>query len=255
MNFRQPNEDLFDSSRMSFGEHLEELRKVFVRALFGVAIASVAGFYFAEEVVEILTEPLVEAIGEYDLEDASKQLEERIGYVPPEYIPWMKQDQRIPKQVQISPAELAKALQTVIPDFADKVNLDPYGFRVSDFDRTRLPALCKRLSKPDGEDEATSRKLQAIWEAIPVSDQATISNVSSKSEASTDELVKVVAIFDQLSRLESLNDSNAFSDELIEADDGFWSMFNPQEPKPLAKMKTKLAEEHDPTLSQQLIGH
>ena len=53
MNFRQSNEDLFESSRMSFGEHLEELRSVLVRALIGVAIASVFGFYFADQVVEV----------------------------------------------------------------------------------------------------------------------------------------------------------------------------------------------------------
>jgi len=58
MNFRQPNEDLFESSRMSFGEHLEELRKVLVRALIGVALASVIGFYFADRVIEILKQPL-----------------------------------------------------------------------------------------------------------------------------------------------------------------------------------------------------
>mgnify|MGYP001202242938 FL=1 len=67
MNFRQSNEDLFESSRMSFGEHLEELRSVLVRALIGVAIASVFGFYFADQVVEVLKKPLVEAILKFDL--------------------------------------------------------------------------------------------------------------------------------------------------------------------------------------------
>ena len=252
MNFRQPNEDLFETSRMSFGEHLEELRKVLVRACYGVLIASVVGFWFAESVVEILTEPLVTAIGEYDLYDASKKLEERYGYVPPEYVPWMKQDQRIPQQVQISPAELAKALQTVIPDFAEKVNLVPYGFRVSDFDRRQLPALCKRLSKPDDEDEPTTEKLQAIWQAIPPSDQATISNVASKSEASSSDLVEVVAIFDQLSKLDSFSNAGAFADELTETESGFRTLFSAAKPKPLAKMKKKLDEENDGALSQQL---
>ncbi len=237
---------------MSFGEHLEELRKVLVRALFGVAIASIAGFYFAESVVEILTQPLIEAIGDYDLDEASRKLEERYGYVPPQYRPWMTQEKRIPRQVQISPAELAKALQRVIPDFAEKVNLDPYGFRVSDFDETQLPTLCRRLSKPDRENGQTKQKIQAIWQAIPPTDQTTISRIASKSKATTSDLVEVVAIFDQLSKLESLNDSDAFSDELVDPKESIWIMLNPVKPKPLAKMKKKLAEENNPTLSQQL---
>ena len=53
MNFRKSNEDLFESSRMSFGDHLEELRSVLVRALIGVAIAGVFGFYFADQVDKI----------------------------------------------------------------------------------------------------------------------------------------------------------------------------------------------------------
>lgn len=252
MNFRQPNEDHFETSRMSFGEHLEELRKVLVRALIGVAIASVVGFWFAEEVIETLNEPLIDAIKAYNLEDASNELADRHGYVPPEFVPWMMEENRIPKQVLISPAELAKALQTVIPDFAEKVNLDPYGFRVSDFDKAKLSALCKRLSEQDGEDEATTKKLEAIWKAIPPSDQTTLSSIASKNEASTDDLIEVVGIFDQLSKLKSLNDSDAFADDLTESSSGFWSMFNAAKPKPLVKMKTKLDEENDEELSQQL---
>ena len=252
MNFRQPNEDLFETSRMSFGDHLEELRKVLLRAMIGVGIASLVGFWFAEEVIETLNQPLVDAIQAYDLEDASKELEERYGYVPPEYTPWMTTENRIPQQVQISPAALAKALQTVIPDFAEKVNLDPYGFRVSDFEKSKLPALCKRLSKHDDVDETIAKKLETIWNAIPSADQVTLSGIASKNEASTDDLVAVVAIFDQLSKLSSLNDSEAFADDLTESSSGFWTMFSPAKPKPLAKMKNKLAESDDEGLSQQL---
>ena len=111
MNFRQPNEDLFDSSRMSFGEHLEELRKVLIRAMIGVALGSIVGFYFATSVVEVLKKPLVDAMFEYDVEQTYKELENEYGFVPPEYAPWIKNDSLIPKQVMVDPGQLVKALK------------------------------------------------------------------------------------------------------------------------------------------------
>ena len=35
---KRPNDDLFESSTMSFGEHLEELRTTLVRAIIGLMI-------------------------------------------------------------------------------------------------------------------------------------------------------------------------------------------------------------------------
>jgi len=43
---RLPNEDLFEGSKMSFGEHLEELRLRLFRALLGVAVGVVFGFVY-----------------------------------------------------------------------------------------------------------------------------------------------------------------------------------------------------------------
>ena len=59
---RLPQEDLFDGSKMSFGEHLEELRLALVRSLFGLGIAAVFGFYFADRVIDFVETPLLEAL-------------------------------------------------------------------------------------------------------------------------------------------------------------------------------------------------
>jgi sec-independent protein translocase protein TatC len=47
--------------QMSFGEHLEELRKRLIRALIGVAVACCATFYFAQDLVAWLAAPLAYA--------------------------------------------------------------------------------------------------------------------------------------------------------------------------------------------------
>ena len=253
MNFRKPNEDLFDSSRMSFGEHLEELRHVLVRSLIGVAIASVFGFYFADRVVEILKKPLVEAILKFDLEDASDDLVERYGFVPPEYLPWMQQDQRIPKQVQISPAELALALQTVIPDFAEKVNLDPFGLRANHFQTDQLTDLCKRLTEPTESDPPAAEKIAAIRECLSDADRQTLLSVASQEATSPEDLMQVVSVFNRLTKAQAIHQSAAF-DDLLELDksEGLWAMLEPPQAKPLATIREQLKKEYDPILSQRL---
>lgn len=252
MNFREPNEDLFETSRMSFGEHLEELRNVLIRALIGVALACVVGFWFADRVVQVLKKPLVDAMYEYDVNDTSKKLTERFGFVPPEYTPWMENEQLIPKQIRIDPGQLVKSLQSVIPDFGEHVDLEPYGFRAKHFEQAKLPALCLRLSQQDGEDPATTAKLKATWSALNIEDQTTIVEVSKKPKANIEDWNTIAEVFNRLLRTDRLSDDDAFKDDLTEEDSSFWTLLETPQPKPLAKIKDKLNEEFDEILSRRL---
>ena len=75
IKLRDANEDLFAESRMSFGAHLEELRKVLVRSLIWVSIGCVIGFWGAEKIVEILQLPLNKAVVKFKKSQAEGQLE------------------------------------------------------------------------------------------------------------------------------------------------------------------------------------
>lgn len=61
-----PKEDLFEASTMTFGEHLEELRKALARALVWWAAGALIAFVFiAQPVIRWIQEPLQQAIIEY----------------------------------------------------------------------------------------------------------------------------------------------------------------------------------------------
>ena len=62
---RATDEDLFQSSTMTFGEHLEELRTCLIRAAAGLAVAVLLGFFVARPVVHLIEEPLRRALGTY----------------------------------------------------------------------------------------------------------------------------------------------------------------------------------------------
>jgi sec-independent protein translocase protein TatC len=62
---RSSEDDLFNSSTMTFGEHLEELRSCLIRAAAGLAVAVLIGFFVARPVVHLIEEPLRRALGDY----------------------------------------------------------------------------------------------------------------------------------------------------------------------------------------------
>ena len=62
---RRTDEDLFQSSTMTFGEHLEELRTCLIRAAAGLAAAVLLGFFVARPVVHLIEQPLRRALGTY----------------------------------------------------------------------------------------------------------------------------------------------------------------------------------------------
>ena len=62
---RIDDEDLFQSSTMTFGEHLEELRVCLIRATAGLAVAVLIGFLVAQPVVHLIEAPLRRALGTY----------------------------------------------------------------------------------------------------------------------------------------------------------------------------------------------
>ena len=53
-----PRDDPLETTRMSFGDHLDELRNCLIRALIGVALAAVFTFIFGREILEIIFRPL-----------------------------------------------------------------------------------------------------------------------------------------------------------------------------------------------------
>jgi len=72
---RPSDDDLFTSSTMTFGEHLEELRTCLIRAAAGLAITVLLGFFVARPVVHLIEQPLRKALGDYYTARAIEQFD------------------------------------------------------------------------------------------------------------------------------------------------------------------------------------
>jgi sec-independent protein translocase protein TatC len=72
------NEDIFKDSTMTFGEHLEDLRRCLFKAVLGLAAGVFIGLFFGNWVVAVIERPLTEALTRYYQEDPKiKDLPER----------------------------------------------------------------------------------------------------------------------------------------------------------------------------------
>ena len=62
---KNPKEDLFSESTMSFGDHLEELRQCLFRGMIGLLIGVGVGIFLAKDIVKVIQLPLKDALREY----------------------------------------------------------------------------------------------------------------------------------------------------------------------------------------------
>ena len=240
IKLRDPNEDLFAESRMSFGAHLEELRKVLVRSLIWVSIGCVIGFWGAEKIVEVLQLPLNKAVVQFKKTQAESALESDIGYIPPEYLPLLK-DGFVPDQVSVDPGQLVAALQTVIPKFGQAVELQPYRFRAGNFDLSQIKQLCVRLSQQQTADSTQAARLAAIWEQLSEQQRVDIQQIATAETAADEEsLLSVLRIFNQLLEAETLYQNESFRGMFEQPAWSISTMLLPEQPRPLAGVKAAI---------------
>lgn len=240
IKLRDSNEDLFSESRMSFGAHLEELRKVLVRSLIWVSLGCVVGFWGAEKIVEVLQLPLNKAVVKFKKSQAETQLQSDIGYVPPEYLPLLK-DGFVPDQVSVDPGQLVAALQTVIPNFGQAVDLEPYQFRAGNFKPNEVKQLCVRLSQQQGVDATQTNRLAAIWKRLNEQQQSGIQQIATaETDAGEESLRSVLRIFNELLEVDTLHQDESFRDLFEQPAWSISTMLSPEQPRPLAGVKAAI---------------
>ncbi|MEM7560974.1 MAG: twin-arginine translocase subunit TatC, partial [Planctomycetota bacterium] len=109
MNNKLPADDLFEKSSMSFGEHLEELRKSLGKALIWLGIATIVSLLFANEIVKFVESPLKAAIRDFHVTQAVEAYEEVNGEkAPTEFQAWLSTQGMMPEPVFVDPVLIAE---------------------------------------------------------------------------------------------------------------------------------------------------
>ncbi|QDU92718.1 twin-arginine translocase subunit TatC [Lignipirellula cremea] len=188
------NDDLFEGSKMTFGQHIEELRKVLMKSLVGVVLAMLIALYFAGDVVQFIQVPLTKALTQYYMKKAIAKMSLRPGGLTPEEQVTIEKDQLAPEAVRVDPFSVASAISFAAPtdgDFAFK------RYQLSDGELADLDEVLPLARKiNDGKDDTRDTYAKAVWDAMQPRDQLIIEALAKQQEpaddSSRDQLLQVL---------------------------------------------------------------
>jgi sec-independent protein translocase protein TatC len=153
-------EALLERTKMSFGEHLEELRRALFKSLIAITIGFVVGLCVSMPLVDYIQGPLREALKEHYLREAKEEqlrwLQEMkdAGQDVPANLELaaekMAAEGLVPHDWYVSPQDLAQALKGRFPDAAEQLGRAQPGDAETAVDRSALIRL--RMYQPVESD-------------------------------------------------------------------------------------------------------
>lgn len=220
----RPNDDLFEGTKMSFGQHLEELRVVLFRALFGLVIGMVVGLLVAKHVVLFIQTPLTAAMEDYFLERAVEDLDKKYTkYAPPEKLEMIVKQGVVPTVIQVELAEFYGMITQYDEDIAPfkpyKIITDDVVVVLDDDKQPKYGELCKRLVRDGkGKDPTPGKRL---WSLMSNEQQELLEALNKKKNFHRDDAKKLVSLLNELIDNPEVHQSKEFGKLKITKEDSF----------------------------------
>ncbi len=244
---RRPADDLFEETRMSFGEHLEELRGALVRSLIGIAIGTLIGFIVAERVVNFLQTPLQAAIKRYHDEAALNDYTDRLGFFPPEIETQITEHGRAPETVLVDPGQIVEAIRSISPGSLEEIDLTPYRFPTSAIDLSNVARVAHAMLEPTGTDDEQSARMQAMHDLLAPADLDSLrqitDQVAGRNPASDADRQALVSVLNRLIENPALHQSGAFKSLLEQPAWSYEQLLSPARDNPLKLMKEQVDQQ------------
>jgi sec-independent protein translocase protein TatC len=259
MTSRQ-NDDLFEGSTMTFGQHLEELRGALFRSILGLAAGFLIGCMVAHHVVQWIQVPLVSALEQYYRERAVDETKNRYpnGVLPPEVQEMVNAGYMPDSSIMIEPFTFLGLLKRDFPD-QFPLTFKPHRFVADDFftPAALTAALVDRtaeLAKQwKAEADMPGNAGQFLWSEISANERRTIEALAAAKTISAQDRTKLAGILNQLVDQPQLHQSpelkkiTSFSDKLVQ--NGVEELR-----KKLAEKPKEFTADDDARLSRLLIA-
>lgn len=231
---RLTNDDLFEGSTMSFGEHLEELRVCLFKSVMGLAVGVAIGFYLANSVVNFFQRPLKNTLEKYYIELAEQRLRnEQGGELTPEQRRTLRESRLIREVLRLDMDRLVDVIGQAYPQAVAAGVVQRHAFLPQDLRPGHEAELAGDLLKRFGAREK--------GEAAPLlSDEQT--EALQRLKATTDKLSdadqrQLIMILDSL-----LDHPEVAQDKSLTATD----------PETAEVLRKSLAETPDPEKTRRL---
>jgi sec-independent protein translocase protein TatC len=214
---KQPTDDLFEKSTMTFGEHLEELRVCLFRSVIGLAFGCVIGFFIANWVVRFFQSPLERAMEQYYIDKAvddfrpmyEKAYRTRLDKVPLEVERMIIDEGIIPEPIQIEPGRIAATLGREYPQQIGDPKISAYWFTPGDFLSDGELQLCRDL---DAAKDRSSTAAGRIWQFLDDDQRKLVSDMAQSGlDLTVDQTAQLLAILNDVASKRELHDSPEFA--------------------------------------------
>lgn len=207
---RKAHDDLFEGTTMTFGEHLEELRRSLFRGIIGIVIGCAIGFYIANDVVRFFQSPLERAMQRYYLDKALGDFGLSAGQVPIEVRRMIIDEGLIPEYLQIETAAVTRALGLNNPAAFGELELSPYSFTTGDFQADGARTLAQRVVAAS-EDEVDA-PAHEIWTLLDKDQQQALQKLATaKGQFTVEQTAQVAALLNAVAGHRELHESKAMA--------------------------------------------
>ena len=199
---KKPDDDLFKDSTMTFGEHLEELRRALFKAVLGLVVGCAIGLYFGADVVQYINRPLTAALERYYQASVKQQVAVDLGRpLTPAEEAQIDQRGMIFDTFYFEPQNVADAIRKALPG-AD-VPFEMPRFRLTSAD---LPEL-KFLDTLAGEETGPAARLRF---GMSKEDQARLARWADESNHRDQDAASLIAAVNKTLSRRDMYDEDTF---------------------------------------------
>jgi sec-independent protein translocase protein TatC len=236
---KRPNDDLFEGTTMSFGQHLEELRVCLFRAVIGIALGCIVGFFAADYVVRFFQSPLEKAMERHYINRALGDLKDEYGEVPYEVKRLILDEKLIPEPLQIDAARLSQTLSLTYPERFSGLALSPYWITEGDLLLSNARQIAVELQAGGKRKFATPER--RMWQLLSPEQQKTVERLAGVTGTySPQQVGQLLAILNDLAGKPELHESAEFR-----------TLTGPDSDT-AAAIRTALADKADPEQTRRL---
>ena len=188
---KNPKEDLFAESTMTFGEHLEELRVRLAKALIGVVMGIAIGLFVADWVVERIQDPLKAALTDfYSIKEMEEFKEKGVAIDTESARALIEEEGMIADMMNIELDQLILRLKEASPDQLGVIQYLPYSFVSTDFAPADSPAETVEPYQPffaqiQAQSATADSRGGAVLSYLDDQQQSIVTSLASEENNST----------------------------------------------------------------------
>lgn len=200
---------------MSFGDHLEELRKALFKALAGLVLTGIVGFILANQVVNFFQEPLKRAMKNYRTHKAEEKLKLELGVeVLPLELRNIIHDGRglVPDPIELETGKLIAVLKQAFPEQLGNVDLSAFMIVPSDLKPEGVKGFAAALVESASAMEASSA--QRIWKLLGDEEKKKVRSLAELKEFDAASMTRLISVLNSVAAKPELHDAPEFKDKL-----------------------------------------